>query len=139
MTLCVVDASALGPLLIDDEVESLLPGLPEEFAHGRVIAPLHWPLEVTSVLQNAVRRGRIDAKDRDNAVATLAALAVDIDSKTNVQLWSATLTLVDRHNLTVYDAAYLELAIRRNASLATLDNALRSAAALERVMLFGQR
>jgi predicted nucleic acid-binding protein len=139
MTICVVDASALGPLLIDDEVESLLPGLPEAFADGRVIAPLHWPLEATSILQNAMRRGRIDANGRDQAVATLAALAVEIDGKTNDRLWSDTLALVDRHSLTVYDAAYLELAMRRSAALATLDNALRTAASREHVELFGER
>jgi predicted nucleic acid-binding protein len=138
VTLCVVDASALGPLLIDDEVEALLPGLPEAFAEGSVIAPMHWPLEATSILQNAVRRGRIDPAGRASAVAKLAALAVEIDLKTNEKLWSDTLRLVDRHSLTICDAAYLELAIRRNAALATLDGALRDAASHENVELFGR-
>ena len=51
--------------------------------------------------------------------------------------WTATLSLAETHRLTVYDAAYLELAIRAAVPLATLDGALRKAAMVERVELLG--
>jgi|SRR5579871_21363 len=51
--------------------------------------------------------------------------------------WNATLRLPGRHNLTLYDAAYLELAQRRGIPLATLDRELRAAAAAEGMVLLG--
>jgi predicted nucleic acid-binding protein len=55
-------------------------------------------------------------------------LDITIDQKTDVQGWSETLALADRFKLTMYDAAYLELAQRRQLPLATFDNALRAGA-----------
>ena len=54
-----------------------------------------------------------------------------IDPETDTHAWTMTLRLADRFDLTLYDAAYLELALRRSAPLATLDEALRSAGSLE--------
>ena len=50
------------------------------------------------------------------------------DSRTEVEAWRGSLALADRHGLTVYDAAYLELAIRRELPLSNLDRVLRIAA-----------
>jgi predicted nucleic acid-binding protein len=90
--------------------------------------PNLWRLEVANAMLMAVRRGRIDAAYRDASLADLARLAIAVDPETDEQAWSATLQLSDRFGLTVYDAAYLELARRRRLPLATLDRALQEAA-----------
>jgi predicted nucleic acid-binding protein len=53
-------------------------------------------------------------------------------------VWSTTVELAGRHRLTLYDAAYLELAMRQGFPLATLDRQLRSAAAIEHVVLLAE-
>lgn len=99
-----------------------------QVAVAGAIAPVHWRAEVANALQMAVRRKRIDAAYRDNSLKELAHLPITIDPETNDHVWSATVQLADLHGLTIYDAAYLELAQRRRLPLATLDEALRVAA-----------
>lgn len=99
--------------------------------------PSLWRLEVANVLEMNRRRGRNDASFRDAALADLAILPIEIDMNTDRLAWNATLDLAEKHNLTLYDAAYLELALRRGLPLATLDRDLRDAARLERVPVLG--
>jgi predicted nucleic acid-binding protein len=101
------------------------------------VVPAIWHLEVANALQQGLRRGRIDKADRDAALNDLADLDIELDSETSVHAWMATLTLADAHGLTLYDAAYLELARRRNLPLATLDRELRAAAEAVGVGLLG--
>jgi predicted nucleic acid-binding protein len=91
-------------------------------------APFLWRLEVANSLSMAVQRGRIRRAYRDLALGNLASLDIQVDSETDKMAWTATLGLADQFALTVYDAAYLELSIRRNLPLATLDTALQKAA-----------
>jgi predicted nucleic acid-binding protein len=100
-------------------------------------APSLWRLEVANALQMDVRRGRHTVQFRDEALADLALLPIAIDPETDKHAWSATARLAERHRLTAYDAAYLELALRRGLPLATLDRELRAAAGNERVPLLG--
>ena len=82
-------------------------------------------LEVPNGLRNRIRRGLLTAADRDVLLDDFAKLSVDWD----VQVDPASLTrLSDRHDLTIYDAAYLALAIRLNLPLSTLDRRLANAA-----------
>lgn len=104
--------------------------------HGAVV-PMHWPLEVANALLMAMRRARIDAGFRDAALADLAALPIALDPETSSRAWHDTLRLADAHRLTAYDAAYLELAHRRDLPLATLDAELRVAARAFGVALLG--
>ncbi len=100
--------------------------------------PSLWWLEVANVLQMGVRRNRFPISERDGHLRDLAKFALRTDEGTTENAWTRTLALSDRHNLTVYDAAYLELALRRGLPLATLDRELRQAAAAENVTLLGQ-
>jgi len=86
-----------------------------------------------------VRKGRSDSTFRDQALADLALLPITVDPETDRQAWGATTKLAARHCLTLYDAAYLELARRRCVPLATLDSELRAAATAEDVALLGLR
>jgi predicted nucleic acid-binding protein len=104
--------------------------------HGGFVPSL-WRLEVANVLESGVRRGRRDAAFRDDTLADLALLPITVDPETDRQAWGATLQLAVRHRLTLYDAAYLELAQRRRLPLATLDRELRQAAKAEMVPLLG--
>jgi predicted nucleic acid-binding protein len=96
-----------------------------------------WLWEVANVLQMNVRRGRHNSKFRDRALADLALFPIKEDAEAGRQAWSGSLILAERHGLTVYDAAYLEVALRRGLPLATLDKDLRAAANAERVQLLG--
>ena len=96
-----------------------------------------WRLEVANVLEMGVRRKRHDAAFRDATLADLAQLPIQVDAETDQHAWGATLHLAKRHQLTLYDAAYLELALRRDLPLATLDEDLRRAASTEKVALLG--
>ena len=104
---------------------------------GRVLAlvteagarvPSIWRLEVANGLQTGIRRGRIDTAYRDAALSDLELLDIAIDPDTDRYAWTETLRLADRFRLTLYDAAYLELAQRRALPLASLDMALCDAA-----------
>jgi predicted nucleic acid-binding protein len=95
-------------------------------------------LEIANVLEMGVRRGRHDAAFREVTLADLALLSIQVDPHTNDRAWGATIRLAERHRLTVYDAAYLELALRRGLPLATLDRELRVAATAENVALLGE-
>lgn len=94
-----------------------------------------WRLEVANALQTGIRRKRHDADFRDATLADLSRLPIQIDPETDQRAWGPTVELAGRHQLTLYDAAYLELALRRNLALATLDEDLRKAARAERVKL----
>jgi predicted nucleic acid-binding protein len=99
--------------------------------------PSLWRLEVANILEMGVRRGRHNAAFRDATLADLALLPIDVDQDTDAHAWGATLRHAERHRLTLYDAAYLELAKRRGLPLATLDTELRAAAKVERIALLG--
>ena len=99
--------------------------------------PSLWRLEVANVLETGVRKGRHNAAFRDATLADLELLPIRIDSETDNRAWGATVRLASRRKLTLYDAAYLELAQRLSLPLATLDAELRSAATAERVALLG--
>ena len=96
-----------------------------------------WRLEVANVLEMSVRRKRHDKNFRDATLADLAQLPIQVDLQTDQQAWGTTLRLAERHQLTLYDAAYLELALRRTLPLATLDEDLRRAAGAEKVQVLG--
>ena len=123
----VVDASIIGPLLLADERP-----LPEpiigKLLSEPLIAPVHWPLEVANLLLMAERRGRLSAERRSSALREVQGWSVRLDADTAIAAWRRTSELATQHDLTVYDAAYLELALRRDVPVATRDRALARAA-----------
>jgi predicted nucleic acid-binding protein len=99
--------------------------------------PSIWHLEVANVLQQGVRRQRMDSVHRDAAITQLANLNIRVDTETSAYARTATLALADRFALTLYGAAYLELARRRALPLASLDRDLRAAAEAAEVVVLG--
>ena len=133
----VIDSSIVLAWVYADETTAPVTAVLEALIAGGAWVPGIWPLEVANVLEMGVRRGRNSSEFRDSTLADLALLPIRIDPDTSANAWGATLKLAERHKLTVYDAAYLELALRRSHSLATLDGELRAAAAVENVTLLG--
>ena len=102
-----------------------------------VFVPGHWKLEVGNALLQGVRRKRIDEPDVMAFLTALGALPIAIDEQFLEHAWNATISLAQRHTLTTYDAAYLELAVRLSLPLATLDGPLAKAAIAEGVEVIG--
>jgi predicted nucleic acid-binding protein len=124
----VLDSSATLAWIYSDEVTEGIRRLFETVGDTGALVPALWRLEVANSLTIAVRRGRIDAEFRRAALDDLALLDITTDSHTDTHAWAETLQLADRFRLTMYDAAYLELAHRRGVPLATLDEDLSAAA-----------
>lgn len=124
----VVDASLTLSWYFEDERTAPSDAvLTQVVAYGAWVPSL-WRLEVANGLQIAIRRKRIDEVFRDGALQRLGSLPIVIDAETATHAWTTTLRLAGQHNLTIYDAAYLELAQRRRLPIATLDRRLRDAA-----------
>jgi len=129
MSRLVIDASVtLSWLLPDEGGASALAVRDELLKAESVWAPAHWRLEVCNSLWMAEKRKRLDARGIARAVALFTQLPITVDGETNDRAGGETLELARQHTLSVYDAAYLELALRRGAVLGSLDGQLRSAA-----------
>ena len=98
------------------------------------VVPCLWWFEVRNILVVNERRRRIAESDTAAFLANLSQLRIRIDRAPDE---SAVLRLARTHRLSVYDAAYLELAQREGLPLATLDADLKKAAAGEGVALTG--
>ena len=128
MTAFVLDCSITMSWCFADEAgvdtDALLDRLRDEGA----MVPALWAWEVANVLNMAVRRGRLTAGDVALRLGLLASLPVEVDPDGATRAWRESLALAQAQSLTIYDAAYLELAIRHGADLATRDKALREVA-----------
>jgi predicted nucleic acid-binding protein len=133
----VLDTSIALAWLHRDETTKVIEEVVERLGQAGAWVPSLWRLEVANVLELNVRRGRYTGDFRDRALSNLALFPIRVDPETDRQAWGATARLAERHRLTVYDAAYLELALRRGLPLATLDKDLRIAAGAEKVQLLG--
>ena len=122
----VIDASVTMPWFFADEATSFTEGLLDSLGTQELWAPTLWVLECTNVLQSAQRRRRIEAARRVEVAAQLGELPVRLDQETpdfvSLDRLAAT------HGLSAYDAAYLELALRRSLVLVSLDARLIAAA-----------
>ena len=119
----------------DERTETAQAVMRRVVAEGAIVPSL-WRLEVATVLRNAERRGRCNAAYVDLSLARLGRLAIRHDEETDDHAWSATRCLAREEELSFYDAAYLELAIRRRMSLASCDKALLATAARRKVEVF---
>lgn len=130
----VVDASMTLAWCFDDETTVETDGVLRRLLLEGAMAPAHWSLEVGNGLRFGERRGRIDRAKLAASEAFLSDLQVDI-VPVDVPATVRAIQLARRHDLTVYDAAYLDLAMTRGLGLATIDRELRSACRKERVLV----
>lgn len=123
----VLDCSVTMAWLFPDEAIEATDQLRESLIETRAFVPSLWPVEVGNVLLAATRRGRIHADEWPQIRAYLSALPIEIDPVSVSRTWGTSLELAHAHQLSVYDAMYLELAVRLRVPLVTLDRALRNA------------
>lgn len=116
----------------DEYAEAILERMPDLQAH----VPSLWPLEVANALLVGERRRRITSAETARFLAILGAFPIAVDDQTVAHAWADTMHLARAHNLSSYDAAYLELAIRLGLPLAALDGKLKTAAGAMGVPLF---
>jgi predicted nucleic acid-binding protein len=94
------------------------------------VVPVLWPFEVANALLMLRRRKRLPPDEFERARTELDRLSPEIDDEGARFALSKVVNLADRYSLTIYDATYLELAIRRELPLASRDAALNRAARL---------
>ncbi|GAC1336050.1 MAG: type II toxin-antitoxin system VapC family toxin [Beijerinckiaceae bacterium] len=127
MTL-VLDASMAIAWLFEEEQTKAADDVMRRVVEKSATVPALWPLEVANALHSAMRRRRCDEAYVNRSLNRLTRLPIDIDSETNLHAWGSTMTLARERYLTIYDASYLELALRLQRPLASCDAALLRAA-----------
>jgi predicted nucleic acid-binding protein len=130
----VVDSSIVGCWCFPDESSPVADAALSATATDEVIVPAVWWFEVRNLLLTGERRGRMDPSGTAGFLADLEAMSIATD---RAPVSEAVLALARAHRLTIYDAAYLELAGRLDATLATLDRRLAAAARAHGVALLG--
>jgi len=132
MAVFIVDASVALAWCFADEATPWTDGLLERLRRGdRIVVPAHWPTEVANALLMGRRRNRIQPGQPELLWDELAALPIEVEPALSAAQARGVLALSEKHGLTVYDGAYLELARRRQLPLGTLDGDLRKAAQAE--------
>ena len=124
----VLDCSIAVAWLFDDEASPETDALLGRLRDDGALVPGHWRLELGNVLTQAERRNRIAGAQIAAYLDLLDRLPIVTDAETERRALREILTLARTESLTTYDAAYLELAMRRNVQLATRDRALIRAA-----------
>lgn len=126
----VVDASVAACWLLPDETDIVATRAKDRLRDDIAIVPRIWWFEMRNILIVNERRGRLDAATSDRALDILRRLPIEIADDVDE---AARLAIARAHRLTIYDAAYLELARRERFALATLDQPLAAAARAEGV------
>jgi predicted nucleic acid-binding protein len=129
VTAFVLDASIALAWCFADEATPATDALLDRLADEEAVAPVLWRIEVANALAMAERRGRLSVAGLTRSVGLLQRLAVALDPEGSERAFRELLDLARSERLTVYDAAYLELALRLGLPLASKDSKLRQAAA----------
>lgn len=132
----VLDSSLTLAFFFEDEATPETDDVLDSLGKGaKAVTPAIWNWEVGNVLLLAERRKRITPAEAHQHLTALGTLPIEVDTDAQRAAWNATFLLAKKHQLTLYDAAYLELAIRRGFPLGSLDTDLRKAAKAEGVQL----
>ena len=131
----VLDVSLSCAWCFADQASAASWAILERLQTGRAHVPALWLWETANVLVQAERRGRIRPAAIRTYLGLLEGLPISVDQPSTASAWHDTLALARSHRLTSYDAAYLELALRRGLPLASRDQALQAAARSEGVPL----
>ncbi|OGR87635.1 MAG: hypothetical protein A3A86_01205 [Elusimicrobia bacterium RIFCSPLOWO2_01_FULL_60_11] len=125
----VLDASIAVAWCFEDEKTPDTERLLDALTSGtEALVPALWPYEVANALLAAERRKRITVAQAAHFLSRLSDLGISIDDSHPSRIFEQVISQAREWNLTVYDASYLELALREGLPLATLDGHLKSAA-----------
>lgn len=128
MTRFVVDTSTTMAWCFNDEVTPATDALLDQLWTAGAIVPAAWSLEVTNALLVAERRRWVTENEATLLAQLLQLLPITVDADRAARMFGVVLSLARKHNLSSYDASYLELAMRQGLPLATQDARLRAAA-----------
>jgi predicted nucleic acid-binding protein len=124
----VLDASLALSWALPDEASAYSDALLRRVAASGALAPDLWLHEIANGLLMAQKRGRYTTAQRMAFIEVLLQLPIEIEAPTARNVLDGQAALAERFGLTAYDAAYLDLALRRGLPLATQDKAMKSAA-----------
>jgi len=134
MAALVIDSSLAAAWCFPDERSDYTNAILQAIsAPLEAIVPRLWAYEVRNSVLMGLRRKRITHADAQEFFESIKGLPIRLADPVS---YDAVFSLADRHGLTVYDAAYLDLALREGLPLASLDNALCKAASNSGVALF---
>lgn len=122
----VIDNSVVSGWYLEDQATPYTEHIANRLVEERACAPALWELELTNVLRTSCLRRRLTAEKAQEILSHIAGLPIDTDRHAVPR--HELLALALRFGLSSYDAAYLELALRRQLPLATQDEALSAAA-----------
>ncbi|HEY5341046.1 MAG TPA: type II toxin-antitoxin system VapC family toxin [Candidatus Aquilonibacter sp.] len=125
----VVDTSVVLSWTFADESDAFAAESATRVMHAGAVVPCTFPAEVANGLFYAFKRGRISERDVTDALHRIAALPIRVDSP-RLEL-DEEVRLAQAHDLTIYDAMYIALALRHRMALLTRDKALIRAAGAE--------
>lgn len=124
----LIDSSMTMAWFFADEATEATNAVLDRLRYGQAFVPPLWFWEVTNVMLVGERRRRVTQADTARFITLLHGLPITVDGQAAGSVFSQVLLLARAHSLSVYDAAYLELAQRLALPLATLDGALQRAA-----------
>lgn len=132
----VLDASVAVAWCFEDERQFHGDAALEALKKDSALAPAIWPFEVANALLVAERRGRLSRSDLARFTQLLAGLPIEIERRTTDGIFDSVLHTAQAQNLSVYDAAYIDLAMRSGLPIASLDARIRAASASVGITLF---
>jgi len=133
----VLDCSMTMAWVFPDEATVQTDAIRDSLLEETAFVPGLWSVEVANVLLVATRRGRIAESDWPVVIGALSALPIEVDPETSERALADSLQIAQAHDLSSYDALYLEVALRRTLPLATIDRKLAAAADAAGVAVLG--
>jgi predicted nucleic acid-binding protein len=132
----VLDCSVTVAWFFEDEVDAYCNSVHDALAKRAAIVPALWPFEVANALLVGERRKRTTQAKSATFLSLLESLPIVVDDDSIRKALRDTWLMAGANSLTVYDASYLELAIRRRLPLATNDDRLSATAKATGVPIF---
>jgi predicted nucleic acid-binding protein len=129
----VIDTSVVISWCFKDEINRYADVILDLLEETTAFAPSIWPLEVGNVLLVAERRKRLSEADSMRFITLLSELPIIVEQEPPERMIHEILVLAREHKLSSYDASYLDLAMRKGLSIATIDKNLIAAAKRSRV------
>ena len=132
----VIDNSVVMTWCFKDEINQYADAILDRLEVSTAVVPPIWPLEVGNVLLVAERKKRLSKADSTRFIVLLTGLPIIIEQEPPERMMKDILALAREHQLSTYDASYLDLAMRKGLPIATLDNKLKAAAKRSQVPIF---
>ncbi len=132
----VIDASVALAWCFPDEASDYADAVLVALQGQTILVPPIWSLEIANALLVGERRKRIRHPEVRRFLELLKALNIFEEAQPFAETIGNVIPLAREHNLSAYDASYLDLALRHGASLVTLDAALQKSARAAGAKLF---